>query len=394
MAVWPRTILHADMDAFFAAVEQRDNPGLKGRPVVVGGLGPRGVVSTASYEARPFGVHSAMSIQEARRRCPQATYLPPDFTRYAEASKRVMEVFHDFAPLVEPLSLDEAFLDMTGSEGLFGPPDAMGKAIKAAVREATGGLTVSVGLAATKFVAKVASDHRKPDGLTVVPPEDTLTFLRPLDVSKIWGVGPRTREVLLSLGLATIGDVAQAPESVLRGRLGEAGSQIFRLAMGQDDRAVEPDREARSVGAERTLETDVVGAELLLPHLRSAAERVAEQLRKEGLMAGAVRVKLKTARFRLHARQAPLPRPADSWKELLQAAEALLFRFDLSEPMRLVGLAAFDLRPSRSPVQGDLFEDAVRDRNRALQRTVDALRARFGPRSVGWGRRKGGSDDS
>ncbi len=388
MAVWPRIILHADMDAFFAAVEQRDNPGLRGRPVVVGGLGPRGVVSTASYEARPFGVHSAMSILEARRRCPQAAFLQPDFARYAEASKRLMKVFHGFSPLVEPLSLDEAFLDMTGSEGLFGPPEAMGEAIKAAVREATGGLTVSVGLAATKFVAKVASDHRKPDGLTVVPPGQTFSFLQPMDVSKIWGVGPRTREVLLSMGLATIGDVAEASESSLRARLGEAGSQILRLARGQDDREVEPGREARSVGAEKTLDRDVVGADLLLPYLRSAAERVAEQLRKEGLMAGAVRLKLKTSRFRLHARQAPLPRPADSWKELLQAAEALLLRFDLSEPMRLVGLAAFDLRPSRSPVQGDLFEDAVRDRNRALQRAVDALHARFGPRSVGWGRRE------
>ncbi|MEW5763940.1 MAG: DNA polymerase IV [Acidobacteriota bacterium] len=390
MAVWTRIILHADMDAFFASVEQRDDPGLKGRPVVVGGLGPRGVVSTASYEARAFGVRSAMPILEARRRCPQAVFLAPDFGRYREASQRVMEVFRAFSPLVEPLSLDEAFLDMTGSEGLFGPPGAMGGALKKAVREATGGLTASVGLATTKFVAKVASDHRKPDGLTVVPPEGTTDFLRPLDASKIWGVGPRTRDILLSMGLATIGDVASASEFSLRGRLGESGAQVLRLARGLDDREVVPDRDTRSVGAEKTLDFDASGAESLLPHLRRAAERVAEQLRSEGFKAGAVRVKLKTSRFRLLTRQAPLSRPSDSWKEIFQAAEGLLPRFDLTEPMRLVGLAAIDLRPAGTAVQGELFEDSGRERERTLERTVDALRARFGPHALDWGGSRGG----
>jgi DNA polymerase-4 len=380
------------MDAFFAAVEQRDDPDLRGRPVVVGGLSPRGVVSTASYEARPFGVHSAMPTLEARRLCPHAVFLPPSFNRYREASGRVMEVFHSFSPSVEPLSLDEAFLDMSGSEGIFGPPRSMGEALKEAVWEATGGLTVSVGLAATKFVAKVASDFRKPDGLTVIPPEETLGFLRPMDVSKIWGVGPRTREILLSLGLATIGDLAAAPLPLLVSRLGEAGRQIHRLANGEDDRAVEAGREARSIGAEQTLERDVVGQEAVRPLLRTAAERVAGQLRKEGLQAGAVRVKVKTARSRLLTRQARLPRPTDSWRDLLEAAEAQLPRLDLTRPLRLVGLAAFELRPREAAVQGDLFADPSRDRERTLERTVDALRARFGADSVGWGRKKGGGD--
>ena len=375
------------MDAFFASVEQLDHPELRGKPVLVGGIGRRGVVCTASYEARPFGCHSAMPTAQARQRCPQALVLPPNFKRYAEVSERVISVFARFSPLVEPLSLDEAFLDMTGEEGLFGTPEEMGQRIRSAVAEATGGLTVSVGVAATKFVAKVASDHNKPDGLTLVPPGTETDFLWPMPVSRLWGVGPKTGDALARAGLKTIGDVAGTQEADLVLRLGALGSHIHRLAWARDDRPVVPDRDAKSIGAEITLEQDVVGQTPILLHLRSSAARVARHLRREGLLAGGIRVKLKTSRFQIWTRQAPLETPTDSERDLLRAAQGLLQHFDLRIPMRLVGMAAFDLRPSGSqPVQVGLFEAADRDRQRQLDKTLDSLRERFGDVVVRWGR--------
>ncbi len=383
---WPRVILHADMDAFFAAVEQRDRPELRGKPLLVGGTGNRGVVSTASYEARPFGCRSAMPMAQARRLCPQAVVLPPDFDRYKAVSEVVMGVFARFSPLVEPLSLDEAFLDMTGAEGLFGPPEEMGRRIRGEVSEATRGLTISVGLAPCKFVAKVASDFRKPDGLMVVPPGEVTAFLWPLDVSRLWGVGPKTREQLEGMGLRTIGDVAHAPLESLEGRLGEWGRRIHELAWGVDDRPVLSERETKSVGAETTLEKDVVGEGAILPHLHQAAGKVGRHLRAEGLLAGAVRVKLKTSGFRILSRQMALAAPTDSDRELERAAEVLLGQFDLTIPMRLVGMAAFDLSPAgQRPVQGDLFSAGERERERKLDRTLDELRRRFGEDAVRWG---------
>jgi DNA polymerase-4 len=378
-------IAHGDMDAFFASVEQLDNPELRGRPVLVGGTGRRGVVSTASYEARPFGCHSAMPMAEARRLCPQAVVLPPNFRRYQEVSERVMEVFRRFSPLVEPLSLDEAFLDLTGCEGLFGPPEAMGRRLKSEVRQATGGLTLSVGIAATKFVAKVASDFAKPDGLTLVPPGTEADFLWPLEVSRLWGVGPKTASLLKGLGLERIGDVARTDPSWLSQRLGSLGEHIYLLSRGQDDREVVPERDPKSIGAEVTLEEDVVGAEALRPHLRRAAQRVARHLREAGLTAGGVRVKLKTSSFRLLTRQARVRPPTDSEKEILGTAEALLSAFDLSVPMRLAGLAAFDLRTRDARLQGNLFESGERRKGRELDKTLDSLRQKFGDGAVRWG---------
>lgn len=384
MARWPRVILHADMDAFYAAVEQRDRPELRGRPVVVGGLGRRGVVSTASYEARPFGVHSAMPMAEARRLCPGAVFLAPDFSRYEAESLKIREVFHRFSPLVEPLSLDEAFLDMTGAEGLFGEPPEMGAALQRAVREATD-LTVSVGVAPCKFVAKVASDFRKPAGLTVVPPEGVRPFLAPLDVGRLWGVGPKTRARLVALGFATIGDLAAAPEERLVSLLGEAGRELRRLALGQDSRPVVGEREALSIGAEETFEEDLRGPEAVLPSLRRAAEQVASHLRREGLLAGGVRVKVKTARFALHTRQTLLPRPADTWEELFAEGRRLLERFDWKEPVRLCGMAAYRLEVRRRLRPGSLFEEEERERRRKAEAAVDRLRERFGRASIRWG---------
>jgi DNA polymerase-4 len=384
---WPRIILHADMDAFFAAVEQHDRPELRGKAVLVGGLGRRGVVSTASYEARPYGVHSAMPMEEARRRCPHAIILAPNFKRYQEVSQSVMEVFASFSPKVEPLSLDEAFLDMTGAEGLFGPPEEMGRAIKRRVTDATDGLTVSVGAATTKFVAKVASDFRKPDGLTVVRQDQVEDFLWPQEVSRLWGVGPKTRESLERMGLRTMGDVARMSREVLVERLGALGEHIHRLSLGDDPREVVSEREAKSMGAEYTLEDDVKGAAAIRPHLKRAAERVARHLRREGMLAGGIRVKLKTSGFKILTRQARLSPPTDSERELERAADSLLEAFDLTVPMRLAGIAAYDLAPSGERlVQGDLFSGLERQKTRQLDQTLDAIRERFGDDAVRWGK--------
>ncbi len=374
---WPRIIVHADMDAFFAAVEQLDNPELRGKPILIGHPGRRSVVATASYEARPFGVGSAMPMAKARRLCPQAIVVPPRFSRYSEVSRQVMEVFGTFSPVVEALSVDEAFLDMTGAEGLFGPPVEMGRRIKEKVREATGGLTVSVGVAPTKYVAKVASDVKKPDGLCVVPPEEVLRFLAPLPVRRLWGVGPKTEPALHRLGLRTIGDVARADPALLVSELGSLGEHIAALARGDDPRPVEPDREAKSLSHEETLEYDIPGPQAARPHLLRAADIVAAGLRAEGLVAGGVRVKLKTASFRLMTRQKRLEEPTSSAGPLYEAGLALLDTFDWDEPLRLVGLGAIRLAQAR-PQQGELFvpeRDKKRDR---LDRTLDAVRGKFG----------------
>ncbi|MCP4676882.1 MAG: DNA polymerase IV [Deltaproteobacteria bacterium] len=373
-----RIILHADMDAFYAAVEQRDNPELRGRPLVVGGGSARGVVSTASYEARKYGLHSAMPMVEALRKCQDVIVVPPDFTRYKEASAQIMEVFGNYSPLVEPLSLDEAFIDMSGAESLFGAPEEMARSIKRDVFEATRGLTVSVGAATIKYVAKVASDFQKPDGLTVVAPGDELDFLWPQSVSRLWGVGPKSRVKVEEMGLRTIGDVAKAPKKMLEKRLGSLGEHIWNLANGLDDREVVPDHDIKSVSNERTLEKDVRGKRDIRPVLRRLGEQVARRLRKKQLKAGGVRVKLKTSSFRLLTRQAPIQPPSDSAKELLSVADNLLDQFNLGEPMRLVGIAGFDLVEDDVPVQQELFVNESQERNRKLDRTLDSIIDRFG----------------
>jgi DNA polymerase-4 len=266
--VWPRTILHADMDAFYASVEQLDNPQLRGKPLLIGVDHPRSVVSTASYEARPFGVGSAMPMVEAKRRCPQAIIVPPRMQRYAEVSEQIMTVFHDFSPHIEPLSLDEAFVDLTGSERLLGPPDVVAHNLKAAVKRATGGLNVSVGVSGCKYVAKVASDVNKPNGLLVVPPDEMVAFLAPLPVSRLWGVGKRGEEQLKNLDLRTIGDVANADPLWLKQRLGSMGVHVYALAHADDPRGVVSDREAVSISSEETLDVDGTGRDRALPAAR------------------------------------------------------------------------------------------------------------------------------
>lgn len=376
-SVWPRIVAHADMDAFYAAVEQLDDPALRGRPVLVGPRTDRGVVLTASYEARPFGVGSAMPMAKARRLCPNAMIIPPRFDRYQEVSRTIMRVFSDFAPEVEAISLDEAFLNMTGAEQLFGDPKSMGRRLKDAVREATGGLTASVGLSGTKHVAKVASAHQKPDGLTVVPPEEARGWLAPLPVSWLWGVGPKTQARLHHMGLHTIGEVASADPAFLSAKLGRAGLHFHALAQAEDPRQVAGQRTSKSIGSERTLNKDVYEKADIKLHLRRSAETIGRRLRKKGYVAFGVGVKLKTTGFQLLSRQRRLSEPSDVAEKLYSVGVDLLNEFNHPGPFRLVGMAAYDLVNTNDRVQLDLFGTPAQQRR--LEVAIDQLTERFGP---------------
>jgi DNA polymerase-4 len=375
---WPRIIVHADMDAFYAAVEQLDDPSLRGRPLLVGSDSARGVVLTASYEARSSGAGSAMPMQRARRLCPEALVVPPRFERYQQISELVMDAFAGFSPLVEPLSLDEAFLDMTGTTRLFGDPASIGIRIKSAVRECTGGLTASVGISATRYVAKVASGFRKPDGLTIVPPLEMRDWLAPLPVSNLWGSGPKTTERLRALGFETIGQVAKCDPAALERPLGALGLRFFSLANGIDPREVVGSRRAQSIGSERTLNVDVTARSDIAGHLRLAADTVAERLRRSKRLARGVRIKLKTADFRLLTRQTVLAEPTDVGAVLFAQATSLLDEIGERGPFRLVGLAVYDLgAASTSEPQLELLP-AAGNRERRLEAAIDALVDRFG----------------
>ncbi len=388
-------ILHLDLDAFYASVEQLDDPGLRGRPVVVGGTSGRGVVCAASYEARKYGVRSAMPTVEARRRCPDAVFLPPRFPRYEELSRIVFGVYRRYTPLVEPLSLDEAFLDVTRSRALHGPPQDIARKVKGEVRTATG-LTVSAGVADCKMAAKIASDLGKPDGLVVVPPGTTAAFLAPLPVSRLWGVGKVTEQALRRLGVATIGELARFPEQVLVERLGSAGAHMRALAAGDDPREVVPDEEARSVGAEDTFERDLSGEAALLPQLLDQSVRVARRLREAGLRGRVVTLKVKYADFTMVTRRSTLPRPTDDAGEIYRAIRADLARAAPERSVRLTGVTVSGFGDEEAPAQLGLFgappaavappgggeAPGTRDRRAALNAAIDALADRFGESSV------------
>jgi DNA polymerase IV len=373
---WPRMVAHADMDAFYAAIEQLDDPALRGRAVLVGPPSDRGVVLTASYEARPYGVGSAMPMAKARRLCPSAVIVPPRFDRYQEVSKTIMGVFANFSPEVEAISLDEAFLDMTGSEQLFGDPEFIGRRLKEAVREATGGLTASVGLSATKYVAKVASACQKPNGLTVVPPEDAKAWLAPLPVAWLWGVGPKTQSRLHQIGLQTIGEVANADPQFLSAKLGRAGLHFHALAQAEDPRQVIGRRASKSIGSERTLERDVCGKAEIRLCLRRSADAIGRRLRQNRYLALGVGIKLKTTDFQILTRQRRLSEPTDTTETLYSVAVDLLNEFDQPGPFRLVGMVAFDLVGIQDRVQLDLFSTSAR--RRRLEAAIDELAERFG----------------
>ena len=373
---WPRIVAHADMDAFYASVEQLDDPSLRGKPLIVGPKSNRGIVLTASYEARPFGIRSAMPIMKARQMCPQAIVVPPRFERYQQQSKAIMAAFADFSPSVEAISLDEAFIEMTGAEGIFGDPLQMATQIQAAVHQATGGLTASVGIASTKYVAKVASDFNKPNGLTVVAPEHAVDWLDPMPVSRLWGAGPKTIPRIERLGLYTIGDIRRADPAFLEKHLGRMGLHFQALARAQDPRRVARRRSAKSMGSDRTLVKDVSTREDIEYYLRRSADRIGRRLRDKGYRCRGVRVKLKTNQFRLLTRQVLLTEVTDNADTLFNVGSSLLDQFLHEGPFRLVGLAAYEMSREDEPQQGDLFannDDSVR-----LEKTVDNIMQKFG----------------
>jgi DNA polymerase-4 len=378
-----RTILHLDMDAFYASVEVLDDPSLKGKPVIVAGGLPRGVVLAASYPSRRFGVRSAMPTATAKRLCPQGIYVPPRFERYTEVSQRVMDIFRQYTPLVEPLSLDEAFLDVTQSRALHGSGREIAAAIKARVREELG-LSVSAGISEVKFAAKIATDLGKPDGLVEVPEGRVRAFLEPLPVGRLWGVGPKTEAVLTRLKLSTIGDVARSPPGQLEHALGPShGAHLRSLALGEDPREVIPDDPHRTVGAEETFDADIQGREAIGPHLLAQAVRVARRLRAEGLRGRTVTVKLKYADFTLVTRRCTLEHPTDDDRAIYQAALAQLERADVDRPIRLTGVSVggFGEPPDRRQLGlFDAAEPAPEEerRRRALNAARDAISERFG----------------
>lgn len=374
MDTWSSIVLHADMDAFYAAVEQREHPELRGKPVLIGPRSHRGVVLTASYEARPYGVGSAMPVVEARRKCPQAVMVPPNFELYQAVSKQVMGVLADFSPYVEAVSLDEAFIDMSGATHLFGHPEEMGRRIKQAVYDATQ-LNISVGVSGTKYVAKVASAHDKPNGLTVVPPDHAKDWLAPLPVHRLWGVGKKTAPRLVRLGLYRIGDIADADPQHLKKHLGHAGLHFYELAHARDPRRVTRGRTAKSIGSDRTLNQDVHKREDILRHLRRSAERISKRIRAKKFVAGGLRLRLKTTDFELLTRQRKFTRPTDTAHDFMQLATSILDDFDHAGPFRLVGMAVFDLDWQAHGGQMDLF-DSGRDRD--LELALDAVSQKFG----------------
>jgi len=342
----PRTILHADLDAFYASVEQLDDPALRGRPVVVGGPPEaRGVVAAASYEARRFGVHSAMPMSRALHRCPDAVRISPRFDRYGEVSRQVMAIFRSVTPLVEPLSLDEAFLDASEQAPQRGGPEALAREIKRRVKEETG-LTISIGVGTNKTVAKIASEMRKPDGLVVVPPGEEASFLAPLPVRALWGVGPKAEEALARMNIRTIGELARADPAALTAGFGVRGAWFHRMASGDDDRAVETGQERKSVGSETTFPRDLPDGPELRRVLAEVAEDVSRGLRRHSTTARTVVLKLRYSDFHTITRQTSLAEGVDSPEQLTAAAGALLDKAaQPGDHFRLLGIQGTNLQP-------------------------------------------------
>jgi DNA polymerase-4 len=374
-----RTILHVDLDAFFAAVEQRDHPELRGKPVIVGGGGPndRGVVSTASYEARAYGVHSAMSLREAGRRCPHGIFVPVDGAKYTAASKDVMAVLRRFTPLVEPISIDEAFLDVTGSRVLFGDGRQIGQQIKDEVK-ASVDLTISVGVATTKLVAKIASDLRKPDGLVVVESGDEAAFLAPLAITRLWGVGEKSAAALREYSVRTIGDLAALPDDLLIRRFGKYGASLAQRARGIDDDPVGNRDAAKSIGHEHTFDVDTSDREQIERTLLAMSEGVAGRLRDSGVRASTITVKIRDTTFRTITRQRTLPDPTDLTEPIFRTALELARPEVRGLRIRLLGVTASGLGERE---QLSLFR-ADDPRRRKVTEAADAVRHRFGERAI------------
>lgn len=375
-----RTILHVDMDAFYASVEQRDNPALRGKAVIVGAGGDeRGVVCAASYEAREFGVHSAMPSRTASKLCPHGIFIYPNMSKYREASRRIMAILSDFTPLVEQLSVDEAFLDVTGSQRQFGDGVAIARQIKSEIKSQTD-LTASVGVASNKFLAKLASAFQKPDGLTAISEESKTEFLAPLPVSRIWGVGRATEKLFREIGIHTIGELQRHSLQELRIQFGNSASHLRALAFGEDDRAVEPDGEAKSVGSEHTFAADTANRDQIKSCLLEQCEEVGSRLRSQKIAARTVQLKLRYSDFTTLTRRRTLACPTQDEMTLYEIARQLLAAEKLGKKrVRLIGVSGTNLVAPE--VQTDLFERPDEKRQR-LAKAVDELRGKLGAGAI------------
>ena len=372
-------ILHIDMDAFYASVEQLDNPWLRGKCVIVGGTSNRGVVSASSYEARRFGVRSAMPIFQARQKCPDGVFIPPRMTRYKEVSKEIMAILRKFSPQVEVVSIDEAYMDISGSQRLHGNPEAVARDIKNTIKEKLG-LTCSVGVAPVKFLAKVASDMDKPDGLTIIPPAEMAQFIERLPVQKVAGVGRKTFLRLESMGIKTLGDVNQFPPKMLLDHLGKFGQRLIELASGRDRSSVTPWSPHKSISSERTLGEDTRDKNLLHNYLLKQSEEVARQLRKAGVKAKTITLKIKHADFKQYTRSKTISSPTRSSETIYQHAASLLDNYELTQKIRLIGVGTSGFQSAGQPVQLSLF-DRVEQSDKSweiVDRTVENITQKFG----------------
>ena len=370
------------MDAFYAAVEVLDNSSLKGKPVIVGGNKQRGVVSAASYEARKCGVHSAQPMATAMRLCPQGVFLPVRMSRYQEVSEQIFEIFRRFTPLVEPLSIDEAFLDVTGSTLIFGEPEEIARKIKNLVKEETG-LTVSAGVASLKFVAKIASGMNKPDGLTVVPPDKVQEFLDPLPIDMLWGVGKATEKVFNTLGVKTIGELRQIPIDILIAKLGKNGLHLQQLSQGIDEREVEIEDEVKSIGQEETFAEDVIDEETARREILSLSTRVGRRLRKEGVRGKTVTLKVKYHDFVQKTRSLTIAEPTDDGGEITQVCYLLLKKTDVGKrPIRLLGVSVSHVTNSEVKQLALFSQDPRGQKSKRLNQAIDTLKEKFGEGAI------------
>ncbi len=376
-----QTILHVDMDAFFASVEERDNPALKGKAVVVG-TGVRGVVSAANYEARKFGIHAAMPVGRAKRLAPHAIFVPPNMSRYSEVSSHIMEIFRSVTPLVEPLSLDEAFLDVTGAKRLLGDGREIAKQIRAKV-EASEGITCSVGIATTKFIAKLASGRCKPNGMLEIASDRVLEFLHPLPVNAIWGVGPKTNEELQKLGLRTVADIANTPRQTLIRALGEAaGASLYELAWGRDYRDVEPEEVDKSISAAETFDTDTEDQEIVLRELLRLAEKATYRMREKDFSARTISIKVRFADFKTISRSKTVPLPISATHEVFEVVRNLFLSLKLDRArIRLVGVALDGLEDGVDASEQLMLGEREKGWRQATA-AMDKASARFGQGSV------------
>jgi DNA polymerase-4 len=375
-----RVILHIDMDAFYASVEQMDNPALRGRPVIVGGISNRGVVSAASYEAREFGVRSAMPIFKAKQRCPEGVYLPVRMNRYQEVSRQVMEILEWFSPLVEQVSIDEAYMDISGVDKLLGLPRDIGLEVKRRIRETTS-LTCSIGIAPNKFLAKVASDLDKPDGLTIIPPAKVPQFIQRLPIEKVPGVGKKALQTLYKMRVLTLGDIRKLGERALLEKTGKFGERLLKLSMGIDETPVLPHMAAKSISSERTLSEDTNDREILKKKLMIQSEMVGKRAREKGVKGTTITLKVKRADFTQMTRRATMGKATNSTNAIYRQGLKLLAQVKISTKFRLIGIGLSNLvRVTDIPKQLDLFKEPEPHEKswEDVERAMDAIKDRFG----------------